>query len=106
MTDVTKGLTVILPLSYPSFHEDIMLTTKLSSKGQIIIPQPVRASHNWKPGMTFTVIDTKEGLLLKPKTPFAHATLSDVAGCLKYVGRAKTLEEMDAAIAKGIKAST
>ena len=32
--------------------------------------------------------------------------LHKVAGCLKYTGKPKTLEEMDAAIAKGIRTQT
>ena len=80
-----------------------MLTTKLSSKGQVIIPQPLRAFHKWKSGMKFTVIDTDEGVLLKPQRTFIETKLSDVAGCLQYQGKAKTIEEMNAAIEKGVK---
>ncbi|MFV2061261.1 MAG: hypothetical protein ACC653_11310 [Gammaproteobacteria bacterium] len=49
--------------------------TKLSSKGQVIIP----------------------------KTPFLKSNLDTVASCLKFSGKAKTLKEMDNAIKKGIK---
>jgi hypothetical protein len=44
------------------------------------------------------LIDTGDGILLKPKKPFAKTTLNDVAGCLKYQGEAKTIEDMDDAI--------
>ncbi|MEA3467041.1 MAG: AbrB/MazE/SpoVT family DNA-binding domain-containing protein [Thermodesulfobacteriota bacterium] len=80
-----------------------MLTTKLSSKGQVIIPQLLRTSHHWRAGMNFTVIDTEEGVLLKPQKILAETRLDEVAGCLKYQGKAKTLKEMDNAIKKGIK---
>lgn len=33
---------------------------------------------------------------------FPETTLEEVAGCLEYKGEAKTLEEMEAAIAKGV----
>lgn len=36
--------------------------------------------------------------------PFASPDLYKVAGCLRYSGSAKTLEEMNEAIAKGIQA--
>ena len=82
-----------------------MDTTKLSSKGQVIIPKPLRTSHHWEAGQELVVIDVGDGVLLKPKTPFPESNISDVASCLKYKGKTKTLEDMDAAIKKGIKGS-
>jgi hypothetical protein len=35
-----------------------------------------------------------DGILLKPKKPFQETTLDQVAGCLKYEGKAKTIEEI------------
>lgn len=40
------------------------------------------------------VIDTEEGVLLKPARPFPVATLDELAGCLSYSGPDKSLEEM------------
>jgi len=81
-----------------------MDTTKLSSKGQVIIPKPLRTAHHWETGQELIVIDMGDGVLLKPKTPFPESSISDVASCLKYTGKTKTLKDMDAAIKKGIKA--
>ncbi len=81
-----------------------MDTTKLSSKGQIILPMPIRAAHKWLPGVEFSVEDTPDGILLRPLKPFKPTRLEDVVGCATYTGPAKTLDEMDAAIAAGIKA--
>jgi AbrB family looped-hinge helix DNA binding protein len=69
-------------------------TTRLSSKGQIIIPKAVRDAHGWKSGMEFEVNVIGEGLLLRPKTAFQPTTLDDVAGCLKYDGPPVTIEDM------------
>jgi AbrB family looped-hinge helix DNA binding protein len=80
-----------------------MPTTILSSKGQVIIPKPIRDSHHWKPGQRLTVIESDDGILLKPAAPFPETTLADIAGCLPYKGKAKTLAEMEAAIARGVK---
>lgn len=82
-----------------------MATTTLSSKGQVIIPKPIRDAHNWKPGQQLEVIESGDGILLKPAEPFPETTLAEVAGCLAYKGRAKTLAEMEEAIAKGVKES-
>ena len=80
-----------------------MDTTKLSSKGQVIIPKPIRTAHHWEPGQELIVIDTEEGVLLKPKTPFPETGISDVAACLQYSGAGKSLEEMERAIERGVK---
>ncbi len=79
-----------------------MNTTKLSSKGQVIIPKSVRSAHRWEAGQELVVVDVGDGILLKPKAPFDESTLDEVAGCLRFDGKAKTLDEMDAAIAVGI----
>ena len=78
-----------------------MDTTKLSSKGQVIIPKHVRASHHWEVGQTLAVIDTGDGILLKPTSPFCETRIEDVAGCLAYKGKGKVLEEMDEGINAG-----
>lgn len=78
-----------------------MLTTKLSSKGQVIIPKEIRSRHHWEPGQTLQAIDTDDGILLRPATPFRETSLKEVASCLPYHGKAKTLEEMEAAIRHG-----
>lgn len=83
--------------------------TRLSSKGQIIIPKTIRHAHGWDNGQEFIVEETVEGILLRPYKPttFHKTTLAQVAGCLKplYKGKAKTLDEMNAAVRKGLKAS-
>ena len=82
-----------------------METTKLSSKGQVILPKHIRTAHKWSPGVEFLVEDTSEGILLRPLKPFKPTRLKDVIGCAGYTGPAKTIEEMNAAIAAGIKAA-
>lgn len=78
-----------------------MEITKLSPQGQVIIPQSLREAHQWKVGQEF-IIDMGDGILLKPNKPFTESKLDDVAGCLKYQGKPKTLEDMDNAIRQGV----
>lgn len=78
-----------------------METTSLSSKGQVILPKSVREAHRWMPGTRFIVEDAVDGVLLRPIAPFPASTLDEVIGCAGYAGPAKTLEEMEAAIAEG-----
>ncbi|HRG15942.1 MAG TPA: AbrB/MazE/SpoVT family DNA-binding domain-containing protein [Pseudomonadota bacterium] len=76
-----------------------METTKLSSKGQVIIPKAFRSVHRWETGLELMVIDTGDGLLLKPKAPFAPSELGDVFGMFKNKVAAKSDEEIAAALA-------
>ncbi len=43
-----------------------METTRLSTKGQVILPKSVRTSRAWMPGTRFAVEETAEGVLLRP----------------------------------------
>jgi AbrB family looped-hinge helix DNA binding protein len=79
-----------------------MEITKLSSQGQVIIPKILRDQFHWEDGQELIIINFGDGILLKPKKVFPETKLADVAGCLKYQGKAKTIEEMDQAIAQGI----
>lgn len=80
-----------------------METTRLSSKGQIILPKSIRAAHHWNTGCEFAVEDTQDGILLRPLKPFAPTQLKDVYGCVTYTGKAKSLEDMEAGIQAAIK---
>jgi AbrB family looped-hinge helix DNA binding protein len=73
------------------------LTTKLSSKGQIVLPKPLRASHRWKPGTEFTIQERGEGILLKPKSG-GEQTWQSIIGCIPYKGPRKSIMEMDEAV--------
>jgi AbrB family looped-hinge helix DNA binding protein len=77
-----------------------MLTdlTRLSTKGQIILPKNIRESREWEPGTEFIVEETSEGVLLRPAARFPAVELDQVVGCLPYQGKAKTVAEMNAAI--------
>lgn len=80
-----------------------METTKLSSKGQVIIPKSLRSKHHWEVGLELMVVETGEGLLLKPQAPFAPTELSEVVGMFKGKVPARTGEEIAAALAQDIR---
>jgi len=80
-----------------------METTRLSSKGQIIIPQAIREFHHWEAGLQFVVHDTEDGLLLSPMKPFKTSAVADLIGCVGYKGKKKSLKAMEKGIAKGAK---
>lgn len=78
-----------------------MATTKLSTKGQLIIPKEVRDRHGWKAGTEFDIEDLGHAVVIRPVLAIAPTTLKDVLGCLRYSGKPKTLAEMEKAIAEG-----
>ncbi|MEK6243113.1 MAG: AbrB/MazE/SpoVT family DNA-binding domain-containing protein [Pseudomonadota bacterium] len=75
-----------------------MATTKLSSKGQVVLPSSIRTARNWRAGAEFAVEDTPEGVLLRPLKPFPPTHVDEVFGSAGYRGPALSLAQMDAAI--------
>jgi AbrB family looped-hinge helix DNA binding protein len=72
--------------------------TKLSTKGQVVLPKSLRASHRWKPGTEFIIEDLAEGILLKPKAGTKARTWESLIGCVRYAGPRRTMKEMDDAL--------
>lgn len=81
----------------------VMETTRLSSKGQIVVPKSVRDARNWPPGTEFLVEEVDEGILLRPVNPFKPTKVEDVIGRTRYAGPPKSLDDMEDAIARGAK---
>jgi AbrB family looped-hinge helix DNA binding protein len=79
-----------------------METTRLSTKGQIILPKAIRNSRDWRPGTAFTIEETGDGVLLRPAAQFPPTRLEDVAGCLRSGRKPKTLTQMRAAIGREV----
>lgn len=80
-----------------------METTKLSSKGQIIIPKGLRVARGWEPGTSFEIEERQDGILLRPVRTFPVTTLDEVIGCLKWEGPPKSIADMDAAVMREAK---
>jgi len=81
-----------------------METTRLSTKGQIILPKTIRNARAWEPGTEFTVEETPEGVLLRPAAGFPRTELRQVAGILRSSRKPKTIAQMNAGIRRRIKA--
>jgi AbrB family looped-hinge helix DNA binding protein len=79
-----------------------MEIAKVSEIGQVIIPPEMRKTYHLEVGTEIILTDTGKGILIQPKPIFPPTTLNEVAGCLKFEGFPKTLEEMEAAISQGI----
>jgi AbrB family looped-hinge helix DNA binding protein len=79
-----------------------METTRLSTKGQIVLPKAVRTSRAWGVGTEFTVEETSEGILLRPAGPFPETDLDQVVGCLRSKRKLKTPAQMRAAVEREV----
>jgi AbrB family looped-hinge helix DNA binding protein len=71
-------------------------TTRLSTKGQMILPADLRRKYGWRPGQVLEVHDTPDGLLLKPAPLFPRTEIGAAAGMLHRPGmRTVSIEEMN-----------
>jgi AbrB family looped-hinge helix DNA binding protein len=52
-----------------------MARTRLSSKGQVIIPKAVRERHGWQPGVELEVEDRGDVVVLRPVRIFPLTTI-------------------------------
>ncbi|MBV9251901.1 MAG: AbrB/MazE/SpoVT family DNA-binding domain-containing protein [Acetobacteraceae bacterium] len=74
--------------------------TTVSTKGQVILPSAIRRHRNWQPGTRLIVEETADGgVLLRPARLFSATAPQQVFGALKWEGKPKSLEEMEAGIA-------
>lgn len=74
-------------------------TTTVSTKGQVILPKGIRQRRRWEAGTRLTVEDTEDGVLLKAAPLFAPTEVGAVFGSLRFAGKAKTVAEMNEAVA-------
>jgi len=74
--------------------------TKISAKGQVVIPKPVRESLCWVEGDALEVVPVSDGVLLRrAQNPQDKITIQQfMAEQPPFVGRPVTVEEMNEAI--------
>jgi AbrB family looped-hinge helix DNA binding protein len=75
-----------------------MNTTRLSSKGQLVLPKAIREADAWAEGTEFTVERVPEGVLLRPVRSLPPTRLKDVIGCAGYRGAVRSAADMERAI--------
>ena len=72
--------------------------TKLSTKGQVVLPKAIREKRGWGPGAELIVEERPEGVLLRPAPKAAATRFEDVRGSLGPVDRVVSIEEMHQAL--------
>ena len=79
------------------------LKTTVSTKGQVILPKAIREQRRWTAGTQLVVENRPDGVLLTAAPMFAPTRIEDVFGLLRRDGPAKSIAEMDEAIAAEVK---
>ena len=77
-------------------------STVVSEKGQVVLPKAMRDALRWAAGTRLAVRDTPDGLLLTAIAPAKMRNARSVAGCTGYSGPARSIEDMNDAIRKGM----
>ena len=79
-----------------------LATTKMSSKGQLVIPEEIRNRLGLKPGSQFVVVGDKDTVILKAVVPPSMDDLDDLIKEAKKQARQAGLKQSDisAAIAR------
>ena len=79
-----------------------MQTTLLSSKGQVIIPKTLRDAHRWHTGTRLEVLETAEGILLKPLVEANKTALTTGLAAIRkriaHKGPAISIDDMNTAV--------
>ena len=75
-----------------------MATTRLSSKGQLIIPKEVRERHGWREGTEIEVEDRGGDVVLRRKKPWSPSRIEDVRGSARRQGPPVSITAMNADI--------
>jgi AbrB family looped-hinge helix DNA binding protein len=71
------------------------MKTRLSSRGQIVLPKVLRERHGWKEGTEVEVEEVEGGVILRFAPAPRPSSLDDLLGCSGYRGPRWTLEAME-----------
>ena len=80
-----------------------MASTTISTKGQVVIPKEIRDRLGWEPGTALQLEDRGDCIVLRELRTVPLTTVDDLLGCLPYDGPPRSLEDMDEAIARGVR---
>ncbi len=80
--------------------------SRLSTKGQLVVPKEIRERHGWTAGVELVFEDLgSDRVVLRRLGDLPATRLEDLIGCTGYRGPAKSLEEMEAGVALGARRS-
>jgi AbrB family looped-hinge helix DNA binding protein len=75
-------------------------STRLSTKGQVVLPREVREALNWTPGTELQIDRKGNSVTLSPKAAVPRKDLKakDVFGVLKWDGEPASIADMNAGV--------
>jgi AbrB family looped-hinge helix DNA binding protein len=77
--------------------------TRLSAKGQVVIPKTIRDASGWRAGLELIVEVMEDGVVLRPRALTRARAAEELLGCTGYRGPRRSLAEMNAAVAREAK---
>jgi AbrB family looped-hinge helix DNA binding protein len=82
----------------------VRVTTRISTKGQVVLPKAVREEQGFRAGDRLVVESTANGVTLRrASVEEAHTRLEDVAGCLGPAKRVVSINEMNSAVGEYVR---
>ncbi len=69
--------------------------TRISTKGQIVLPKALRDRRGWRPGDELVVEERSDGVMLRREVKYAHSRMEDVFGSLGPSDQVVSIEEMN-----------
>ena len=76
-------------------------TTKMSSKGQIVIPEKIRDRLGLKPGEQFVVVGEDDVVILKKIAPLSMADFDELITTARQQARQASMKRSDISSAVG-----
>lgn len=73
----------------------VLATTKMSSKGQVVIPEEIRQRLGLKPGAQFVVVGENDVVILKALAPPSLAEFDELISQARGQGRRVGLKKSD-----------
>ena len=78
--------------------------TRLSGRGQVVVPKAIRDLKDWAPGLDLEMVDAGDGVLLRPCRANKRLRVAEAVERMRAIyihsGPPVTLEEIDEAIAE------
>jgi len=75
----------------------IAATTKMSSKGQIVIPEAIRNRLGLKPGVRFVIVGEDDVVLLKTVRPPSMSDFDALIQKARHAARTANMKRLDVA---------
>lgn len=64
---------------------DMGMFTRVSGKGQVVLPKAIRDFKAWSAGTDLEVIDAGDGVLLRPRMPAKKLTVEEAVAKLRRI---------------------